>query len=175
MSGGRPARVPRTALLALITAGCASLPQDMPGLGGRLSLQVAAHAGAPAHGVNAAFDLHGNAESGTLKLSTPLGPQLAVARWTPAEVLLRTGEGERRFASLAALSVDLLGEKLPLQALPDWLRGRPWPGAVHAPSELGFEQLGWRLDLSRRDQGFVTATREAAPRVSLRVRLDQGP
>ena len=82
MSGGRPARVPRTALLALITAGCASLPQDMPGLGGRLSLQVAAHAGAPALGVNAAFDLHGNAASGTLKLSTPLGPQLAVARWT---------------------------------------------------------------------------------------------
>ncbi len=175
MIGGRPARVLRTALLALVAAGCASLPQDMPSLGGRLSLQVAAHDGAPAHGVNAAFDLHGNAESGTLNLSTPLGPQIAVARWSPGEVLLSTGEGERRFASLAALSVELLGEKLPLQALPDWLRGRPWTGAAHSSSEAGFEQLGWQLDLSRRDQGFVSATREAAPRLSLRVRLDEGP
>lgn len=175
MIGGWPARMLATALLALIAAGCASLPQDMPSLGGRLSLQVAAHAGSPAHGVNAAFELRGNAESGTLNLSTPLGPQFAVARWTPAEVLLRSAEGERRFASLAELSVELLGEKLPLQALPDWLRGRHWPGAVHTPSEVGFEQLGWRLDLSRRGQGFVTATREAAPKVSLRVRLDEGP
>ena len=162
----------RVSVLALTFAGCASLPPEPTTVAGRLSLQVAAHAGTAARGFNAAFDLRGDAEIGSLHLSTPLGPQIAVAMWTPGEVRLQSSDGEHRFTSLAELSIGLLGEDLPLQALPDWLRGRPWPGAPQMPSGDGFSQIGWQLDLSRRDQGFITAIRSAPPVVTLRVRLE---
>lgn len=160
------------AMLMAAVAGCATVPLTEPTISGRLSLQVAAHEGQPARGFNASFDLRGTAERGQLRLSTPLGPQMAAARWSPGEVVLVTGQGEQRFASLDALAQQALGEALPLQALPDWLQGRPWPGAASQPAGTGFEQLGWALDLSRRAEGFIIATRAQAPAVSLRIRLE---
>lgn len=160
------------AVILAAVAGCATVPAAGPSVSGRLSLQVAAHGGQPARGFNASFDLRGTAERGELRLSTPLGPQIAAARWSPGEVVLVSGEGEQRFASLEALAQEALGEALPLQALPDWLQGRPWPGATSQPGGTGFEQLGWALDLSRRGEGFIIATRAQAPAVSLRIRLE---
>lgn len=168
------ARAPATALLALaaLLAGCAAVPTGEPSVSGRLSLQVAGTDGRPARGFNAAFDMRGTAEAGELRLSTPLGPQIAAARWAPGSVSLQTADGDTRFDNLQALSIELLGEALPLQALPDWLRARPWPGAGHTPQGDGFVQLGWVLDLSRRGDGFLVATRSAPPAVTLRVRLE---
>lgn len=155
-------------------AGCASLaPPAVPMLAGRLSVQVAAQAGQPARGMNAAFELEGDAAAGQLRLSSTLGPQLAAARWSPGRVSLRTTDAERSYPDLDSLARDVLGEALPLQALPDWLRGRPWPGAPSRHRPDGFEQLGWELDLQRWGEGFVTATRSAAPAVTLRARLAQ--
>ncbi len=77
----------------------------------------------------------------------------------PGEARLVTPQGERRFDDLDALSRDVLGESLPLRALPDWLRGRPWPGAEQPARPLqpgpGFAQLGWTIDLARFDAGRV--------------------
>lgn len=160
------------ALLLAAMAGCATVPRMEQPISGRLSLQVAASDGQPARGFNASFDLRGTAEAGELRLSTPLGPQIASARWAPGEVVLVASQGEQRFSSLAALAQEALGEALPLQALPDWLQGRPWPGATAQAGAAGFEQLGWALDLSRRAEGFIIATRAQAPAVSLRVRLE---
>lgn len=162
------------ALLAAALAACAT-PTSAPALSGRLSLQVAATATEAARGFNAAFDLRGDAESGELRLSTPLGPQIAAARWSAGQVRLQTGEGERVYPSLEALALDTLGEPVPLQALPHWLRGQPWPGAASQPMDPGFEQLGWRLDLSRRAEGFIIAVRVRPPAVTLRIRLDDPP
>jgi len=70
----------------------------------------------------------------------------------------------------------VLGESLPLAALFDWLRGRPWPGATSrplpAPGGVGFEQLGWVVDLARFDQAAVAASRARAPAVTVRAKLD---
>jgi outer membrane lipoprotein LolB len=163
----------RAALLAAALVGaCASVPPGPEAVSGRLSLQVAADGAQPARGFNAAFDLRGDAEAGELRLSTPLGPQIAAARWAPGEVVLATGDGERRYPSLEALALDALGEPVPLQALPSWLRGQPWPGAPVQPEAQGFAQLGWTLDLSRRAEGFIIALRERPPAVTLRLRLD---
>jgi outer membrane lipoprotein LolB len=166
----------RAALLgcAAALAACAGLAPapPLPQVSGRLSLQVAAHDGEPARGVNAAFDLVGDARAGELRLSTPFGPQLASARWSPGEATLRTADGETRHADLASLARQALGEPLPLQALPDWLQGRAWAGAPSAPVAGGFEQLGWTLDLARWAEGFVVARRGAPPPVTLRVRVD---
>ena len=57
-------------------------------------------------------------------------------------------------------------------ALPDWLAGRPWPGAVHRVMEDGFEQLGWIVALEKRADGLIEARRPAAPEVLVKLRLD---
>lgn len=160
-----------TAVVAGVVAGCASLTPPPALVSGRLSLQVAAHDGRPPTGVNAAFDLVGDARAGELRLSAPFGPQIASARWAPEGATLRTSDGETRHGDLDALARHAFGEPLPLQALPDWLRGRAWPGAPSRPAPDGFEQLGWTLDLSRFGEGFLVARREAAPTVTLRVRV----
>jgi outer membrane lipoprotein LolB len=175
-SGG-PAR--RAAVVAcgaaVVLAGCASLaPPLHPPIVGRLSVQVAAHDGEPVRGLNASFDLRGDADAGELRLSSLVGPQLAAARWAPGRAVLVTSDGETAYPDLDHLSREALGEALPLRALPDWLAGRPWPGAPSTPEPPGFVQLGWQLDLTRWGEGFISATRQTPPRVTLRVRVDRG-
>lgn len=175
-------RVAATSLaLALLLGGCASLqPEARPSaaagdlhLAGRLSVQVAG--GVRREGGNASFELLGSPDAGRLELSTPLGSLVARARWSQAEVLLQTPDSERRFADLDQLTREMLGEAIPVAALFDWLRGRPWPSQISqsldAPAQ-GFSQLGWQIDLSRFGDGLIVATRTAEPVVTLRARLD---
>ena len=157
-------------------------------LSGRLAVRVDAAGPDAARSLSAAFDLRGTSTSGTLGLSTPLGSLLVQARWSPGEVVLATPQGTRRFTSLDALTREVLGESVPIEAWFDWLRGRPWPGAPNAPllatgttastsgasSPDGFAQLGWSVDLTRFGDGAVSATRTSpAPVVTVRIRLDR--
>jgi outer membrane lipoprotein LolB len=169
-------------LLAIVVAACTTVPQSRvsegtEALSGRLALRVEALGSEPARAFSAAFDLHGDAQTGTLGLATPLGTRLAEARWSPAEVVLVTPQATRRFADLDALTREVLGESVPIEAWFDWLRGRPWIGAPSASSPdvpQGFEQLGWRVDLGRFDEGAVLATRTSPPpTVVARIRLDR--
>jgi outer membrane lipoprotein LolB len=162
-------------LLAAALSACASLhdsPTTTAISSGRLVLKVQASADRPAQALNAAFELLGSAEKGELRLSSPLGPQIASARWAPGLAVLSTPEGRSEFKTLDELSQRSLGEVLPLAALPDWLAGRPWAGAPHQTLGTGFEQLGWQVGLARFAQGWIDAERAAPPAVSLRVRLD---
>ena len=117
---------------------------------------------------NASFELQGSAQAGRLNLSTPLGSVLAQARWAPGSVVLATPQGERSFADLDALTREVLGESVPVAALFDWLRGRPWAGAASVASasvaEPGFAQLGWSVSLARFDDGLVVARRDRRAR-----------
>jgi outer membrane lipoprotein LolB len=169
--------VRQAALLAVaLLAACASLPP--PGGGwtsGRLALRVDAQPDRAAQSVAAAFELRGNGRAGELRLLSPLGAQLAHARWNGVRATLTTPDGERGFADLDDLAEQSLGERVPLAALPDWIAGRPWPGAPSRPAEPGpgFEQLGWAVDLSAFDGGRLTARRPAPPAVTLRIVLDK--
>ncbi|MCU7372171.1 outer membrane lipoprotein LolB [Paucibacter sp. O1-1] len=163
--------------LAVLLSACAGLqppPVHIPtegdlSLSGRLSVLVEG-----GEGGNAAFELRGSPSAGQLELSTPLGSLLARALWSRSEVRLQTPKEERRFDDLDALSRELLGEAIPVAALFDWLRGRPWPGAASETlAGGGFSQLGWQVDLSRFDTGLVLAKRQAAPAVTLRARLER--
>jgi outer membrane lipoprotein LolB len=158
------------AAAVLGVAGCAATaPRAPTDLSGRLALRVEA----PAHSFSADFDLHGDAERGELRLTGPLGTTLGEAQWQPGAARLRTGESSQEFVSLDALSQSLFGEPLPLAALVDWLRGRPWAGAASAGRSDGFDQLGWSVDLSRyAADGVIVAVRAREPAVSVRVRLD---
>ncbi|MBL8343194.1 MAG: outer membrane lipoprotein LolB [Rubrivivax sp.] len=142
-----------------------------------MSLRIEAHGDRPAQSQSASFEWRGDGERGELALLSPLGTQLAQARWGPGEVRLVTPEGAARFDTLEALAEHTFGERLPLQAWADWLAGRPWSGAASAPLEgatPGFEQLGWRVDLSRHGDGRIDARRPAPPAVTMRIVLDLG-
>jgi len=163
-------------------SGCAITPPAIDRsagevLSGRLAVQVAAGDGVAARHVSGQFELQGNADAGTLNLVTPLGTMIAQARWQPGDVRLTTPQGESAFTDLDNLSREVLGESLPLAALFDWLRGRPWPGSTSAvtvpPEEPGFRQLGWTVSLARIGDAQVSARRDTPPAVSLRARLDR--
>jgi outer membrane lipoprotein LolB len=140
-------------------------------------VRVESEAGAPVRSLSGGFELVGDAERGSLSLSSPLGTMLAQARWTPQQVLLVTSQGQTPYADLPTLTRQLLGEELPVAALFDWLRGRPWPGAdsllTRPPGDEGFIQLGWRVSLARFDQGIVEARRVDPPVVTVRARIER--
>ena len=165
------------AALTLLSA-CANLAtphaQGAQVLNGRLSLRVESE---PVRALSAAFELSGDARSGALVLTSPIGATLAQARWTPGEAVLETPGASNRYPDLDTLAEQALGERVPLAALFDWLRGRPWPGAPNQAlpaGESGFTQLGWRVGLARYSEGWVDARRDAAPAVTMRARLE-GP
>ena len=168
----RRAALPGVLALGMLAA-CATPPRPPADLAGRLAVRIEAFEGAQARSLTMQFELRGDALAGELRLSAPLGTTAARARWQPGGAELITPEATRSFADLDALAQVMLGEPLPLAALIDWLRGRPWPGAPSAATANGFDQLGWRVDLSRHDEGWVLAARERAPAVSVRARLEQ--
>lgn len=178
--------------LSLALLGCATPTPPPPRqinagevLSGRLAVVVAdmpaTHAGdaqpAPAQSLSAAFELRGSAQAGSLDLISPLGSIMAQAVWSPQGATLQSNRGRERYEDMDSLTRDMLGESLPVGALFDWLRGRPWAGAPSqpnkAPSPEGFTQMGWQVDLSRFTQAVVLAERERAPKVTLRARLDR--
>jgi outer membrane lipoprotein LolB len=143
-------------------------------------IRVAASATRGTVNESMAFELRGTGNEGELRLNSPFGTRLATARWTPGAVELASAaaSGVQRFDSLDALSEQMLGEALPLKALPDWLAGRPWADAPHTPlpaPATGFEQLGWQVLLSRRAEGWIEAMRSTSPAALLRIRLETAP
>ncbi len=182
------------ALVAAIgIAGCATprppgLADDAPRISGRMALKVSAYQGAPQRNLNAQFELLGDAAAGELRIVTALGTMAARAAWDASQVTLTTGDGTKSFASVQAMSQEALGEAVPVQALFDWLRGRPWgadgappntsgaggaPPTANVAGDIRFVQQGWAVDLSRFGEGWVTITRDAPPAVNLRVIVER--
>lgn len=177
MKGVRARRAACAALAFLLATGCSTVPPSENGdaLAGRLVLQISPGASTPAQQWSAGFELRGSAQAGELELTSPLGTTVAQARWHPGQVELLQGGERRTFADLDELSRQLLGENVPLGALFDWLRGRPWPATGHERTALGFVQQGWAVDLSGLGEGRLTARRDRAPAITLRARLETAP
>lgn len=169
---------------AALLAACASAPETGPfgsgeTLSGRLAVRVDRDENRGPRSENAGFELQGSPKAGRLDLSTPLGSVLAQARWAPGSVVLVTPRGEQRFADLNALTREVLGESIPVAAMFDWLKGRPWAGAPSEPlagtepgDARGFFQLGWSVNLSKFNTGTVVARRAAPRAVTVRAIVD---
>ena len=160
-------------------SACVTVTQPGPPgetLSGRLAVKVDADGAQPARAVSAGFELTGSSKAGRLNLTSPLGTVVARADWSPDDVRLVTSDGETRYGDLDTLTREMLGESLPVAALFDWLRGRPWPGApsepTTPPAEAGFDQLGWSVRLGRLSDGWVTAQRARPPKVTVRAQVE---
>jgi outer membrane lipoprotein LolB len=162
------------ALMALASAGgCAVRPPGTPDvIAGYLAVRVDDE---PPRAFSAAFTLTGSPAAGELTLEGPLGTTAARARWAPGMAEIETAEGRSTHADLDALAEQALGERVPMAALFDWLHGRPWAAAPSQPwtdGRVGFDQLGWQVDLADWGQRRVVARRSTAPVVTVRVRLE---
>jgi outer membrane lipoprotein LolB len=153
------------AALVLGLAACAQAPVRPPATAaaaqswsGRLALQVD---DPRAQSFAAGFELTGDAQSGEMKLTNPLGGTLAVLAWSPGSATLRSGNDTRQFASLDALAAQVTGTPIPVAALFDWLRG------INTPVP------GWQADLSQLAQGRLRAQRsDPLPAADLRLAFD---
>jgi outer membrane lipoprotein LolB len=110
---------------------------------------------------SAGFELTGNAQTGALVLTSPLGSTLAALNWTPHTAVMRANGDSRRFDSLDELLQNATGAAIPIATLFAWLRGD------HASAP------GWLADLSQLAQGRLMARRATpSPAVELRLVLE---
>ncbi len=172
--------------LALMLQACVSHPPPLPGhvYTGRLAVRTDAAPNLPARSVTGQFELSGNASSGQLVLTSPIGTTVARARWsdpvgtqgTPSKIELEADGGTTRYATLEDMMQRAIGDQLPLAAMFDWLSGQPWPDAPVRRGADGktFDQLGWHVDLSQlADNRLIDAQRPLpAPVLHVRVKLD---
>lgn len=172
--------------LALLLQACATHPPPLPGhvRSGRLAVRSDAAPGQPSRSMSGQFELSGNASSGQLILTSPIGTTVARARWsdpvgaqaTPSKIELEADGGTTHYATLEDMMQRAIGDQLPLAAMFDWLAGRPWPAAPVQRGADGksFDQLGWHVDLSQLAANqLIDAQRpQPAPALHVRVKLD---
>ena len=129
---------------------------------GRLSLRIASESPQSLYG---AFSITGDAQTGELTLSSPLGNTVAKLTWTPQTALLVANNTTTTYPSTEALITTVTGTALPLPALFDWLAG------INTPIE------GWETDLSNMqnpDNPRLIAKRiSPLPTVELRIALEK--
>ncbi len=129
---------------------------------GRLSLRIASESPQSLYG---AFSISGDAQTGELTLSSPLGNTVAKLTWTPQTALLVANNTTTTYPSTEALITTVTGTALPLPALFDWLAGSKTPID------------GWETDLSNiknPDNPRLIAKRiSPLPTVELRIALEK--
>jgi outer membrane lipoprotein LolB len=159
----RRAWIASTLTLSLLT-GCATGPGWMtlePGAhwSGRLALTVTEE---PPQHFSALFELVGHPEAGEIRLTSPFGQLIGIARWSADEAELIRGHERQRYRSMDELTAALTGTALPLTPLFQWLRGQ------------AVELQGWQADLSQLAEGRLSARRmQPQPAVQLRIVLQQ--
>ena len=150
-----------------LAAGCAppqsrqpqALVSERTAWSGRLALQVEDQA---SQSFSAGFELQGSAESGELRLFTPLGSVLAQVDWVPGRARLQSAGETRESDSLETLLAQTLGAPIPVEALFAWLQGTQTTAS------------GWQADLSALASGRLVATRyDPGPRAVLRVAFER--
>jgi outer membrane lipoprotein LolB len=173
-------------LIPICVAGCATLPAPLPerSYSGRFS--ATATQGGQRENVSGRFVLQVSGPIQTLDLATPLGSTMARieigpdgARATGAQLQ------ETRGPDAEALAEQLLGWRLPVSGLADWLAGRAAPGrparVEHADGRIaGIEQDDWIIVIEETDAQTLRPRRlllrraaaAQAPAVDLRLIVD---
>lgn len=150
----RAAPVLFAGLLALAATGCATTPVTVPDrvYTGRFSA-IATRA-EKRETLSGRFSVEVRGSHRTIDLSTPLGTTVARIEVGP-DGARASGAGVRevRGTDADALTEQLLGWRLPVSGMPDWIEGRPAPGRPARVEREGsrpvlIEQDGWIVRLS---------------------------
>jgi len=162
-----------------ILAACAQLqsriPQDVEfDLAGRL----AARYGSESFSANLAWR-HAR-EADEMLITTSLGQGVARILREGDEVTLTTAEPrEYRAADAETLTEQVLGFRVPLAGLAQWIRARP-SGKAAAKAEYhddgrlrSLEEMGWRVEYLEYDGKLPSRLRLTYPGIELRLAISQ--
>lgn len=173
----------RTAFLwvCLLLAGCATIEEqaapagpigDAFYLSGRVSVKYGSEA------ASGGISWQHDTASDDLLISNPLGQGVARIVRRDALVSLTTSDQKVYQASdVESLTEQVLGWRLPLAGLPDWVRGRATAGALaqtrpdgaQRPAEL--RQSGWLVEFLEYDAAYGLPERLRLSREDVEIRL----
>jgi outer membrane lipoprotein LolB len=167
MSAGRcpsSSGIAAALLLSLLIAGCAQLGVPSGQTLFELNGRIAARYGAESFSGTLAWRHAEGADE--MLLSTPLGQGVARIVRQGESVILTTAEPrEYRATDAEALTEQVLGFRVPLAGLADWVRGRPAP-------EL--EARGWKVEYQGYDaERRPTRLRITYPGIELRLAISE--
>jgi outer membrane lipoprotein LolB len=113
-------------------------------------------------------------------ISTPLGQGVArIARQGDAVVLATAEPREYRASDAEALTEQVLGFRVPLAGLADWVRARPsteFPAQAEYAGDgrmLSLEQRGWRIEFQEYEGQRPVRMRLLYPGIELRLAITQ--
>ena len=167
-------------LLALLLGACAQLPSAPLGADVEFDLsgRLAARYGEESFTGNLAWRHALSADE--LLISTPLGQGVArIAREAGTVSLTTAEQREYRAADAESLTAQVLGFRLPLAGLADWVRARPASGA---PAEIErdaegrprrLRQSGWQIEYQDYAEGLPSRLRLTYPGLELRLAISR--
>lgn len=168
-------------VLLVLLGACASFSEDEsapPAEGFILKGRVAVRYGEEAASGRVHWR-HG-AKEDVLLLSNPVGQGVAELRGEPNDYRLRTADG-REFSAPdpEALTEQTLGWRLPLQGLPEWVRGRALKDVPAEEKKDGarlteLQQLGWQIDyLAWDERGLPQRLRLRRADLDIRLAIEE--
>ena len=166
-------------LVALLLAACAQLQTATPDkVLFELSGRLAARYGAESFSGNLAWRHAERADE--MLITTPLGQGVARIVREGDTVIVSTAEPkEYRANDAESLTEQVLGFRLPLAGLADWVRARPSGGAAFKEEKSpdgrlqSLEQNGWKIEYQEYDGERPKRLRLAYPGIELRLAISQ--
>ncbi len=142
------------AVCALVLVGCATAPVSAPERVSTGRFSAVATQAEKRDSVSGRFTVEVRGDRQTIALASPLGTTVAQIEVGP-DGARASGPGlqEVRGPDADALTEQLLGWRLPVNGLPDWIEGRPAPSRPARIERAGnrpvlIEQDGWVVRLS---------------------------
>lgn len=165
---------------AAAVAGCAGFDflRDNEALEFELSARIAVRYRDEASSGNVAWRHH--AQGDEVLLTTPLGQGVARIVRDGRQVTLSTADAkEYRATDAESLTDAVLGFRLPLEGLADWVRGRPAAGPAEVERDAAgrvsrIVQSGWVVDLlAWGEDGRPARLRLQYPGIDLRLAISE--
>ena len=166
-------------VMLLLAGGCAQLQTKVPeDVEFDLSGRLAARYGSEAFSGNLAWRHAGSADE--LLITSSLGAGVARIVREGDSVVLSTAEPrEYRARDAEALTEEVLGFRLPLSGLADWVRGRPSDKAAAKADYDGegrlrlLEERGWKIEYQEYAGKLPSRMRLTYPNIELRLAISQ--
>jgi outer membrane lipoprotein LolB len=164
-------------LASALLSACATARVDLRDVQFDLAGRIAARYRNEAFSANIAWRHARNGDE--MQINTPLGQGVARIVRQGDVVTLTTGDGEHRAADAEALTEQVLGFRLPLAGLADWVRGRPSPDT---PARTEYrddgklarlEQGGWNIEYQDYAGALPSRLRLSYPGLELRLAISQ--